>query len=304
MRRIAVCFFVGLLLFAIPSISLGQGFLASIGDAFASQGCGDKPFLIPPTVKVGYAVHRKGLGLSDDLGVDFSHPFQGLWLEATAGARPARNIGVVVGGAYLFPENGSGVQRQNTHFEEASSQLWHLEALGNLAVYRSSPVELIGGFRWLQFQNRIRMTDDATNSITRFNVKANAYIPLVGMQLHYPGLTARIMGFPWVPANLTTMNEDGDYLAFDPVPRSHYTPERSLFLELAAEYSVNLYAGAALGVFGKYTTYQAQFKGRDVSQQMFAPFTRTSLPVNITTIIQHWTLGGSVSVDFSIPYII
>ncbi|MFC1834038.1 hypothetical protein ACFL2Q_04805 [Thermodesulfobacteriota bacterium] len=301
MKRAMVWSLVCLLFFAIPAVCLGQALPGNLGGIFSGGDCRNNPGLIQPTFYVGWAEHTKGLGLAADDTGDYTHPLGGLWLEMTTAAYLRKDFGLVLGAATLLPQSKSGNQLEgdDSGFNVVDPQLWQIEAYGDYAI--SGALGLIGGFRWLQYQNQIRIGDTATGAHYAFNVKANAYIPVAGLQLRYPGITVRVVGFPWVPAQLKTSNEEGDYSVFSPIYASYYEPERSFFFELAADYHLNITPDMSFGVFGKFSSYQGKFTGKDKRQQMVAPFTTSSDPVVISSIIQYWTFGGSFSLNFDSP---
>jgi len=254
------------------------------------------------------------VGSYQGLNTNFSDP-GGLWLGVSNYCQCSDRVGIMVSGWYLFPSGGDARENYSTAFQTTgdddaggayrSSRIWSTSRSWGWidgAVVLGSPcvLNLIAGFRWDSFS--INLKNPSPVSPATFlpigtpsdeaNLTLNSYIPLIGTQCCYGGpccgLLVRVVGFPWVPGNLTygetgiqgagtRLQTDGNY-------------DRARFLEIFSEYSRTCPGGGCLGLFVRWNYLDCR------SNTNPGPLAPVTIPID--PIRTSWTIGGRVGLNF------
>ncbi len=335
MRRVASLAFAFVLVLLVPAFVCAQS-LAGLGLPFSTSfsgtscspaGCGEAGgATCCPSFYVGYEIARNKDRRPFHIDIDFANApggitgFDtkvsepgGLWLGASKFCYFSDKGGVMVSGWYLFPTDGDAGETYGPTTAIGGNRLWSTNrSWGWLdgAFVLGSPcgINLIGGFRWDVYNVRFRDPQPVTGAALargtladEADLQLNSYIPFVGSQICYGGpccgLLFRAIGFPWVPGSLrygesgvlgagTRLQVEGNY-------------DRGYFLEFFSEYSMSLGNFGCMGIFGRWNYLEVRTHSDPKVRGLTAPPVIEDV---IGPIRESWTVGGKVSVNFSLPF--
>jgi hypothetical protein len=319
MKRVAVLFIALSLIMGLSAVNaeafLGAGLPAPFTGFFGngSSSCG--PVCDPPALAAGTSLY---VGWMEDTNgarinitannpanilagvaeINHRYPLKGLWLGLTQTVPFSEYCSLVASGWYLIPANERAHEdyRGQTALPAAGSdwgtktQWWFVDAL---LAFGSGNGQLLAGARYDEFTTKFDdrslgffLPTDTANVIT-YNV-----IPLVGLQYATSNLAFRIVGIPALVGTLKYReNVAGNSLEATSNWRGGY------FLECFAEYGWKIGSTTDFGVFGRYNLAQGKSQ-LDLSQLPAG----LSADYNVTVHRSSWTLGGKMSLNFSIPY--
>ncbi|HTY24362.1 MAG TPA: hypothetical protein VMC85_14600 [Desulfomonilaceae bacterium] len=324
MRKVAGLFLVVILMLLVPALAaadlfgLGMPWGNSWGQAYnGCGGCCDPGLMSCPSVYIGYEI-RQGrerkpfnfgldfdppLGVTYRLNTDFSDP-GGLWLGISKYCQIADKVGIMASGWYLFPADGDAEESYGFPNVAAGNRVWTTKRSWgwiDAAMVLGSPcgLNLITGFRWDSYSVGLSNPTPTNPSLPsrgtpldEGDLTMNSYIPLIGTQFCCGGpccgLLVRVLGFPWVPGNLT-YGETG-FLGITSRLRAEGNYDTAYFLEVFSEYSRNCFGFGCLGVFARWNYLDV--KGH----------TNQQLHVGFGPIRTSWTIGGRVALDFNLPF--
>ncbi|MEJ2718081.1 MAG: hypothetical protein P8182_13240, partial [Deltaproteobacteria bacterium] len=251
---------------------------------------------IAPAFYVGWLEHRKGVTFAYDYriagGEDFHEslqtPFKGLWLGFEIESPVSDRLGLSIGGGWLVPGQMDGaVLSDGLRIPfDSHPEYWFLE--GMVALNPGGGFQVIGGFRWDHFTSRfdVNLSQFQEPQATQ-DIRAEVYLPFVGVQCATPPLTARMIFFPYVPGNIKSV------LSFPGRPEAEEFSGgfgEGYFLEFFGEYRHRMFGEAAIGAFVRWNLLHARATS-DLDLVPFGP------PAELTVVFdkRSWTLGGSFS---------
>ena len=258
------------------------------------------------TAYVGWLDHPTGIVLTTRLSafnqnyLD-SNPLRGTWFGVTAQGSLTDRVGVLVSAGMLAPTRSRGEDLETVSGTSVGDTLsgttWgSIEGLMTYSV--SGSLQAIGGFRWDHFDTRWRFSVVPTF----LDFELNAYVPLIGVQLDqrfFGGeLITRIVGWPGViPGHMTQTYVGGPSLpAWN---REEQTPNHGYFMEFFTEYRRTFFGSGSGGVFLRWNSLHAAADESGYDWRV-ANTTGTGL-VTQSFSRQSWTIGGSLTLDFSLP---
>ncbi len=317
MKRVAVLFIALSLIMGLSAVNaeafLGAGLPAPFTGFFGrgSQSCGPVCDPAAPVAGtafyVGWMEDHNGtrINITADnpantlLGaneINHRYPLKGLWLGLTQTIPLGEYCSLVASGWYLIPSN----ERSQEEYRLANvpvstdwgtkTQWWFADAL---LAFGSGNGQLLAGARYDEFTTKFTdrsvglfLPTDTANVIT-YNI-----IPLVGLQYATSNLVFRIVGIPALVGTLKYReNITGNSVEATSNWRGGY------FLECFAEYGWKIGSATDFGVFGRYNLAQ----GKSQLDLTVIPG-GLSADYNVTVHRSSWTLGGKMSLNFSLPY--
>ena len=298
------------LLVLIPIAALAQGapFMGNAACGGAGYGsCGPTPKAFVPGVEfsVGWVDHRAGVvrDVADEeegLVQRAQWPLRGVLLGLSAGSRLGDRLVVRLSGSYLLSSNASG--KVDLHGNTGGFPGWDFtpkdqwSVIEAAASYDLGVCGVVGGFRWDHFNTRLSGDPLAgAGDPFELDVKANAYLPFIGVSVSRYHITATFIGSPVVPGSLKTssvneraggsetFNSSGDY-------------SDGYFLEGSVEFNAKFRRIYGLGGFVKWTTLHAKVEDVDEEggfQNVVFPSFAVSETLNKTA----WIFGVNFNLD-------
>ena len=342
MKRGAILLLAVLVLALVPTLGTAQGIattgfsgiplfngLSSFGGIFggpSSATCGEQ--LFPKSITefyIGYMDHRRGTtidlgnsstplpGFWDNLS-DVTHhaPIRGVWLGLSETINLNERIGLLGSAWVLLPSNQDDTETYSfpaavgERSWSTRNKWWYVDGL--VAFNPFAGASLLAGVRYDKYTTEFR--DPYAASVLSLpsdtaDVITENWIPLVGAQVGYncsqSRLIFRIVGFPTllgsvkyrqnVSAGIGALEANGNY-------------KNGYYLELFTQY-VRRFGPGEIGAFARWSGTRGE-----VDLDLDASTMPPALPppfVNATfnTTIQRyaWTVGGSVSLRFDLPFV-
>ena len=300
----------------------GMGFPgASYLDGFwrgAVLGCGAPGW--PgggPTVYVGgsadysggtvFDFSAQGIALLGAAEFRHGYPNRGAWLGLTLPFDPGPRFGLCLSG-WSFLRTGNVHSRETYNNGSFFSREWqekpYWTIVEGLAILRCGyGCNIIGGFRYdhydASFKNPVNPVGVGSAPTDQADLDVRNYIPLIGTQYEHDSylgsLLVRAVGFPALGGDVKYLEPFAGNTAI----QATGSYRRGYFFELFMEYTKKFGPGQ-LGLFARWNDLHAQstlsasaFGGGVLlaTRNYDFSFNRTS-----------WTLGGSVSCAFNLPY--
>ncbi len=267
-----------------------------------------------PTVYVGgsadyaagtaFDLSTEGANVIGIQELQHSYPNRGVWLGLTLPIDPGPRLGLYAS-AWTFLQTGDVHSRETYNNEDDVSREWQVKPywtiIEGLAILRCCyGFNILGGFRYDHYD--ITLENPVNRNVPslptdRADLNVRNYIPLIGTQYEHDSylgsLLFRAVGFPALGGDVQYQEPLQGVVAL------HGTGNyrRGYFFELFMEYTKKFGLGQ-MGLFARWNELHAQSTlsvtsfGKTVQTQDYDfSFNRSS-----------WTLGGSVSLAFSLPY--
>jgi hypothetical protein len=303
----------GLLGMSFPGVSYLTGF------GRGAVGCGS-PDCLPvegPRVYVGgsadytggtaFDISTQGVGLLGAAEFRHSYPNRGLWLGLTLPFDPGPRLGLYAS-AWTFLRTGNVNSLEAYNNNPFLGREWQVEPywaiVDGFAIFRCGyGFNILGGFRYdhytVAFKNPVNAVGVISLPTDVADLNVINYVPLIGTQYEnysYLGsIVFRAVGFPALGGDVKYFEPSGGGTAL----RGTGNYRRGYFFELFMEYTKK-FGPSQLGLFARWNDFHAQSKlnvnalaaGAVVGTQNYDfSFNRNS-----------WTLGGSASLAFNLPY--
>ena len=316
-----------LILITIMSTAVGAQGLFGVGfpgasylDGFwrgAVLGCGSRGW--PgggPTVYVGgsadyangtsYGLATRGVAVAGLISSQNSYSNRGIWLGVTLPIDLGQRLGVSAT-AWTLLRTGALDSSEGLGF---ATRQWDVDPrwsfVDGLAIFRCGyGCNIIGGLRYdhdtVAFNNPVVTSGAVASAITdQADLNTENWIPLIGTQYEnnsYLGsLIFRAVGFPAVGGNVRWSE---DFAAPTFVFKGSGNYRRGYFTELFMEYSKKFGPGQ-LGLFGRWNVFHAESTLTVNRVAGGAVIATESYDFSLNR--SSWTLGGSVSLAFNLPY--
>jgi len=254
----------------------------------------------------GWLFDSTGMTLNTRL-INFNQEFldrnalHGYWRELVVQGSCSDRLGFLISGGILAPSECNGTEREIATGAESAYSLsgtaWG-SVQGLMTYGLSEDFLVIGGFRWDHFNTRI----DYSETPSFLDFKLNSYVPLIGVQsnlLFFGGsLVTRLIGWPGpIPGHITQ-----SYVGWPQVQASDDIEQdlnRGYLIECFTEYRTTLFRNASAGIFVQWSNLHVT-TGEDTYDWMLLG-TRGTGPVTQTFDRRAWTIGGSLTFDFTLP---
>ena len=220
------------------------------------------------TFDVGYLGTNRIVGTSEAQAlpilpgvrrIQLRYNLDGMWLALSANSRLGDCLGLYARGSWLAPFNhraeevySGGVVVFSTRRTWATNTQWYtLDVGGTFSCHGG--MDVIGGFRFDSFSTNFSDAADAVGFVSLNTDTADStlksYIPYVGLMVNQcPRLRVGLIGFPYVPGNLTYHETTAGTIRTE----TNGNLRNSYFLEAFAEYARDL-MGGSIGVFGTWS---------------------------------------------------
>ncbi len=261
--------------------------------------------------------HPSSGPFADDLlSIKNSYPVRGLWLGHAAQMNLWGGIGLFGDYWVLVPTNKPADETFSFTDAPSGGKTWGTDTAwwftdAALTCQTCGLGELLAGFRYDRFETSFKDPGNffgpIGSSSNTGDVTINCYIPFVGVQTDQgtPGgsrLMFRVIGFPWLGGDVIYHDSIGNFTV---LTQDRIELEKGVgkgyFLEAFAEYGQAVFSGATVSVFGRWNLLHGSANRIDITDV----FGGTPLTGEYQFAFdrQSWTLGGSFSLDFTIPWI-
>lgn len=311
-RKLSVTFVIIILIASAPALAwgfFGSGFsglwpgawFQGIGNAGLTyeRVAGSRYIGWEESSPNGFVLSASGKSVAEVANFVHRAPLRGVWWGASQGISLWRNCGLELSGWYLTPKSVTETEfyndyTQSTTWGDVKPEWGFLEAL---ATFGYGGMSLIAGFRYDHFSVRFSDTVDSTYGTNIANIAdmtANSYIPIVGVQCRYDGVTSRLtvrtVGFPVIPGNFSYLEPTGSNTSL--IATGNYN--NSYFLEVFAEYAWK-FGPADIGIFGRYNGTRIKSNATTTGNLGGVISTETwSFGINRNSI----TVGGQLGLTF------
>lgn len=257
------------------------------------------------TLDLGHAFFPK---LFDNTAHNYNN--QGLWLGVSQLMGLNSGLCFNASGWYLIPSNTESDETFNVDVNNLNNRWktdthwWFVD--GVLSLNAPAGFSFLAGLRYEQYTTRFSDPERASGIgiLTRWataDVISESWIPLIGAEMRSPGslggVVFRVIGFPTLLGSLK-YNETQPNIV--PVSRLEASGSwsKGYFVEIFSEYSKRLGFGD-VGLFAKWNVLHGQSESTvDYSNNHRVP---THEQHDLTLSRSWWTLGGSFTMDFSLP---
>jgi hypothetical protein len=324
-RSRSLIYALPLILIIIMSTAVGAQGLFGVGlpgasyvDGFwrGAVGCATPGFGPGPTLYVGgsadyangtsYGLATRGVVIAGLVSSQNSYSNRGIWLGLTLPIDLGQRFGVSAS-AWTLLRTGALNSSEGLGF---ATRQWDVDPrwsfVDGLAIFRCGyGCNIIGGVRYdhdtVAFNNPVVTSGAVASAITdQADLNTENWIPLIGTQYEnnsYLGsLIFRAVGFPAVGGNVRWSE---DFAAPTFVFKGSGNYRRGYFTELFMEYSKKFGPGQ-LGLFGRWNVFHAEstLTVNRVAGGVVIATENYDFSLNRSS----WTLGGSVSLAFGLPY--
>jgi hypothetical protein len=317
MKRVAILFLVAVVFALAPAAVNAQGLFGSGLPSFGGflggpSGCGEK--LGPSSnleLYVGWMEDRNGTSINvDTTGIflggvgSVRHQFanRGLWLGLSDTISLSDSLSFIASGWYLVPSNSNSLEQYNGNVArrtwDTDARWWYVDGL--FAVGLPGGFNILAGLRYdyytIRFKNPFDVAGVASFPSDTADATSEGWIPLIGAQYSQSGsagsLVVRAVGVPTLLGNIRYNQTFQGFARAE--ARGNY--DNGYFLEFFAEYSKSFGPGS-VGVFGRWNGTQGN-SNVDFQILGFAGNETWRLSVHRNA----WTVGGSFSLNFTLPY--
>ncbi len=272
----------------------------------------------PKATTLSFNLRRPSSGpLADDLlSIKNTYPIKGLWLGRAVQVSLWRGIDFFTDYWVLVPANqpsdetfsltdgSSGGKTWSTNTE-----WWFTDAA--LTCQTCGLGELLAGFRYDRFDTSFKDPGNffgpIGSSSNTGDVTINCYIPFVGLQTNQgtqggSQLMFKVIGFPWLGGDVIYHDSIGNFtlLTQDRIELDKGVG-KGYFLEAFAEYGQAVFSSGKVSVFGRWNLLHGSAKRIDITDVLGG--TPLTGEYQFAFDRQSWTLGGSFSLAFTIPWI-
>lgn len=322
MKRFAILAFVAMGLALAPVAVNAQGLFSGLpglpsfgGYLGGPSGCGEK--LGPGSnleAYVGWMEDREGTTISaDTTGISIGgvnsvrHHFanRGLWLGLADTISLSDRVSFLASGWYLVPSSSTSREVYNAGLIvqertwDTDARWWYVDGL--LAFGCAGGLNALAGLRYdyytVRFKNPFNATFVTSLPSDTADATSEGWIPLFGLQYAQSSsmgsLVVRAVGVPTLLGTVKYNQTVGGTPARVEA-RGNYN--NGYFLEIFAEYSKSFGPGS-VGVFGRWNGT----KGYANADFAIPPLAGTDT-FRLTVQRNTWTVGGSFSLNFTLPY--
>lgn len=235
---------------------------------------------------------------------------QGLWLGVSQLMGLNSGLCFNASGWCLVPSTAESDETFSDGFNHMDNR-WNTDTHwwfvdGVLSLNAPAGFSFLAGLRYEQYTTRFSDPERASGIGILFpwataDVISESWIPLIGAEMRSPsslgGLVVRVIGFP---ALLGSLKYNETQPNITPVRRLEASGSwsKGYFVEFFSEYSKRLGFGD-VGLFAKWNAFQGKSRSTvDYVDNFYVP---THEQPDLTLSRCWWTLGGSFTMNFSLP---